>query len=98
MTVKVPLVPHLETLCEEAIDCCGCPIQGIVLRGGFVANVCLLSDDPLLWDPTFEQASWAAAMFLSVGEEICSVVETDQFARNCGGVAVAAVATACGGS
>jgi len=28
VTVQVPLVPHLEPLCEEVIDHCGCPIQG----------------------------------------------------------------------
>jgi len=33
-----------------------------------------------------------------LNEEICLFVETDQFARNCGGVVVATVATACGGS
>jgi len=57
VTVQVPLVPHLEPLCEEAIDHCGCPIQGVVLHGGFVANVILLSVDPLLSDPTFEQVN-----------------------------------------
>ena len=53
MTVQVPLVPHLEPICEEVIDHRGCPIQGIVLCGGFVANVFSLSVDPLLGDPTF---------------------------------------------
>jgi len=57
MTVQVPLVPHLEPLCEEAIDYCGCPIQGVVLRGGFVADVISLAVDPLLGDPTFEQVN-----------------------------------------
>jgi len=55
VTVQVPLVPHLEPLCEEVIDHCGCPIQGVVFRGGFVADVISLSVDPLLGDPTFEQ-------------------------------------------
>jgi len=57
VTVQVPLVPCLEPLCEEATDNCGCPIQGIVLCGGFVANVISLSVDPLLGDPTFEQVN-----------------------------------------
>jgi len=43
VTVQVPLVPHLEPLCEEVIDHCGCPFQGVVLRGGFVADVISLS-------------------------------------------------------
>jgi len=55
--VQVPLVPHLEPLCEEVIDHCGCPIQGVVLRGGFAANLISLSGDPLLGDPTFEQVN-----------------------------------------
>jgi len=57
MMVQVPLVLHLEPLCEEAIDHCGCPIQGVVLRGGFVADVIALSVDPLLGDLTFEQVA-----------------------------------------
>jgi len=55
--VQVPLVPHLEPLGEEVIDHCGCPIQGAVLCGGFVADVISLSVDPLLGDPTFEQVN-----------------------------------------
>jgi len=57
LAVQVPLVPHLEPLCEEAIDHCGCPIQGVVLCGGFVTNVISLSVDPLLGDQTFEQVN-----------------------------------------
>jgi len=57
MTIQIPLVPDLEPLCEEAVDHCGCPIQGIVLLGGFVANVIVLSFCLLLGDPTFEQVS-----------------------------------------
>jgi len=57
MTVQVPLVPNLEPLCEEVIDRCGCPIQGVVLSGGFVADVISLSADPLLGDLTFEQVN-----------------------------------------
>jgi len=57
MTIWIPLVPDLEPLCEEVVNHCGCPIQGIVLLGGFVANVILLSVNPLLGDPTFEQVS-----------------------------------------
>jgi len=57
MTIQVPLVPHLQPLCEEAICQCGCPVQGVVLRGGFVAIVISLSVDPLLGDPTFEQVN-----------------------------------------
>jgi len=71
MMVQIPLVPNFEPLCDEVVDHCGCPIQGIVLLGGFVANVILLSVYPLVGDPTFEQvspaycmASWAAARFL----------------------------------
>jgi len=55
--VQVPLVPHLEPLCEEVINHCGCPIQCVVLLGGFVAHVISLSVDPLLGDPTFEQVN-----------------------------------------
>jgi len=57
VTVQVPLVPHLEPLREEAICHCGCPVQGIVLRCGFVTNVSSLSVDPLLGDPTLEQVN-----------------------------------------
>jgi len=57
VAVQVPLVPHLEPLCEEVIHHCGCPVQGVVLRGGFVTNVISLSVDPLLGDPTFEQVN-----------------------------------------
>jgi len=53
MTVQIPLFPNLKPLCEEAADHCGCPIQGIVLLGDFVANVISLSVCPLLGDPTF---------------------------------------------
>jgi len=51
VAVQVPLVPHLEPLCEEVIYHCGCPVQGVVLCGGFIANVILLSV------PTFEQVN-----------------------------------------
>jgi len=57
MTVQIPLVPDLEPLCEEAFNHGGCPIQGIVLLGGFVANAILLSVCPLFGDPTFELVS-----------------------------------------
>jgi len=55
--VQVPLVPHLESLCEEALCHCGCPVQGVVLRGGFVTDLISLSVDPMLGDPTFEQVN-----------------------------------------
>jgi len=57
MTIQIPLVPDLEPLCEEVIDHRGCPIQGIVLLGGFVANVISLSVYPLFGDQTYEQVS-----------------------------------------
>jgi len=57
VTVQVSLVPHLEPLCEEVIYHGGGPVQGVVLCGGFVANVISLSVDPLLGDPTFEQVN-----------------------------------------
>ena len=31
MTIQIPLVPNLKPLCEEAVDHCGCPTQGVVL-------------------------------------------------------------------
>jgi len=57
MMIQIPLVPNLKPLCEEVVDHCGCPTQGIVLHGGFVANVVSLSAYPLLGDLTFEQVS-----------------------------------------
>ena len=42
-------------VCEEVINHCGCPIQGVIFGGGFVADVISLSIYPLLGDPTFEQ-------------------------------------------
>jgi len=43
MTIHVPLVPKLKPLCAEAVDDCGCPVEGIVLLGNFVANAVFLS-------------------------------------------------------
>jgi len=63
VTVQVPLVPHLEPLCEEVIDHCGCPVQGVVFCGGFVADVILLSVNPLLGDPTFGQVNRTCGLF-----------------------------------
>jgi len=57
MTIQIPLVPNVKTMCEEVVDHFGCPIQGIVLLGGFVPNVIALSFYPMFGDPTFEQVS-----------------------------------------
>jgi len=43
VTVQVPLVPHLEPLCEEVIAHCGCQVQGVVLSGGFRCRRCDLA-------------------------------------------------------